>query len=558
MSDPGPNSVFNSGFGRRTFLKGSALTTGAFFINSKFTHLRLADEPSSPFTTPWAQPLAFTPYNVPLPAFEPLADVNFDNFQRYDELPAAHQYKVQICEALHCPHPQLAFSPSTTYNGMCPGPTFMMRYGQPVITRFENCMPPVMPSYGSCDVVTHVHNGHHAPESDGGPWDLYSPGIYKDHHWANVYASDLATGQPDSREAKGTLFYHDHCHDFTGANVYRGLAGFFLLFDNFDSGNENDTNPDAFRLPSGVPDGKRVRNRYDIPLVISDRRYDANGFLVFNTMEMDGQLGDKNLINGRVQPYFEVERRKYRFRILNSGISRFYDVWFSNGMTFQYIANDGNMIPAPMTLQNVKLGVAERADIVVDFSQLPATTTEIYLVNRMEQTNGRGPTGNTLPMNAAPKLLKLIIRPQTGIVDNSRVPTALRELPPMDVPVARTRDWHFDRSNGMWTVNGQLFDENRCDAACKIGTAEIWNFSTAGGWAHPVHNHMEEPRVLSRNGKSVVGTVMQGRKDAHPLYPGDEISVYIKFRDWLGKYPMHCHNLTHEDHAMMFRWDVVP
>jgi FtsP/CotA-like multicopper oxidase with cupredoxin domain len=159
-------------------------------------------------------------------------------------------------------------------------------------------------------------------------------------------------------------------------------------------------------------------------------------------------------------------------------------------------------------------------------------------------------------MSQAPKLLKLIIRPATGVVDNSRVPTTLRQLPEMNLPVARTRNWHFDRVNGMWTVNEKLFDENRCDALCKHGTAEIWNFSTAGGWAHPVHNHVEEPRNLSLNGKSVEGTTLQGRKDAHPLYPGDEISVYIKFRDWIGRYPMHCHNLIHEDHAMMFRWDM--
>lgn len=537
---------------RRTFVKGSALASGAFFVNSKFNHLKLAEEPTSPFTTPWMLPLAFTPYAVPLPTWQQLdPSPEIARFQRYSEFPATYQYKVQVCEALHCPHPQLAYSPHTTYGGTSPGPTFMMRYGQPVITRFENCMPPVMPSYGSCDVVTHVHNGHHAPESDGGPWDLYSPGLYKDVHWANIYA------RGDYREGKGTLFYHDHCHDFTGANVYRGLAGFFLLFDHLDSGNERDTNPDAFRLPSGVPDGRRVKNRYDIPLCIADRRYDQDGLLSFNTMEMDGLLGDKLLINGRIQPYFEVERRKYRFRVLNSGIARFVDVWFSNGMTFQYIGNDGNLLPAPMELDHVPLGVAERADIIVDFSQLPESTTEIYLVNRAEQVNGRGPTGNTLPMASSYKMLKLIIRPG-AVQDNSQVPTSLRPLPDMDWPVVAERSFHFDRSNGMWTVNGQLFDENRCDAACKINTAEIWHFSTAGGWAHPVHNHINEPRWLTRNGKSVAGTIYQGRKDAHPLYPGDQVSVYVKFSDFLGRYPMHCHNLTHEDHAMMFRWDIVP
>jgi len=416
------NRSFGGDFDRRSFVKGSALASGAFFINSKHNHLKLADNPSSPFTTPWVQPLAFSPYKVPLPSFAPLDPVpDFSRNQRYDEFPAVDFYRMQTCEVMCRSHPQLAMCAHTSYDGMVPGPTFMMRYGRPVMVRIENCCPAVMPSFGSCDIITHIHNGHHAPESDGGPWDLYSPGGYRDNHYPNIYSGG------DPLEAKGTLFYHDHCHDFTGPNVYRGLVGFFLLYDNLDSGNENDPNPDAFRLPSGVPDGKRVKNRYDIPIVLADRLYDQAGMLSFNTMEMDGILGDKYLVNGRVQPYFEVERRKYRFRILNSGISRFHDVWLSNGMTFQYIANDGNMLPAPMELNHVPLGVAERADIIVDFSQLPETTTELYLVNRAEQVNGRGPTGNTLPMATAPKMLKFIIRPG-AVADNSRVPTSLRSF----------------------------------------------------------------------------------------------------------------------------------
>ncbi len=547
------NGFLGQPVNRRTFVQGSALATGAFFINTKFSRSMLADVPTSPFTTPWVQPLAFAPYKIPIPFGQQYSTpINEANFQRFDEFRPQKFYEVNVCETMHRAHPQLAFSPHSSYDGMCPGPTFMMRYGEPVFTRINNCMPSVVQGFGSCDVITHVHNGHHAPESDGGPWDLYNPGCCHDHHWPNIYAGG------DELEAKGTLFYHDHCHDFTSQNVYRGMAGFFLLFDHRDSGNENDPNPDAFRLPSGVPDGKRVKNRYDIPLVFADRNYDANGMLTMDLMNMDGILGDKHLVNGRVQPYFEVERRKYRFRLLNSGISRYMDLWLSNGMAFQYLANDGNMITKPLTLQNVKLGVAERGDIVVDFSQLPASTTALYLVNRAEQTNGRGPTGNTLPMNQSHQLLKFIIRPETNVPDNSRVPTTLRALPAMDRPVVAERTWHLTRTNGMWTVNGNLFDQNRCDAACKIGTAEIWNFSTAGGWAHPMHNHCEEPRYLTYNGQPVAGTTHEARKDVHGMWPGESMSVYIKFRDWVGKYPMHCHNLIHEDHAMMVRWDIVP
>ena len=88
---------------RRGFVKGSALASGAFFINSKFNHLRLADEPASPFTTPWVQPLPFAPYKVPLPSFAPLDPLpDFSSLQRYDEFPAVDQYLVDVCETMAC------------------------------------------------------------------------------------------------------------------------------------------------------------------------------------------------------------------------------------------------------------------------------------------------------------------------------------------------------------------------------------------------------------------------------------------------------------------------
>jgi FtsP/CotA-like multicopper oxidase with cupredoxin domain len=545
---------------RRNFLKGSALATGAFFINSKFSRVRLAEEPTSPFTTPWVQPLRFPGYAVPLPSFQPLPGPPVDAamHQYYDQFTPQYRYDYTTCEALGCPHPQLGLSKLSTFCGCMPGPTFMMKYGVPALVRIRNCMPTTMQGFGSPETSTHVHNGHHASESDGYPGYGVNPGEFIDHHYANVCAGfSTDGGHGDPLEAKHTLWYHDHCLDFTSQNVYRGLAGFYLLFDDKDSGNELDPNPDAFRLPSGVPDGKRVRNRYDIPLMLIDMRFDQNGIQVMDVMNMDGHLGDKYTVNGIVQPYFEVERRKYRFRILDAGPSRFYDIWLSNSMEFQHIGNDGNLLPAPIPVNNVKLGVAERADIVVDFSQLPATTTEIYLVNRAEQTNGRGPSGNTLPMASAPKLLKFVIRPG-AVADGSRVPASLMPRPLLDLPVAQERNWHFDRSNGMWTVNGQLVDLSRCDAEIRRGTAEIWNISTAGGWAHPVHMHLEEYHILSYNGQSVAGTGLAGRKDVFALYPGDQMRIYMKFRDFVGKYVMHCHNVVHEDHAMMVRWDIVP
>jgi FtsP/CotA-like multicopper oxidase with cupredoxin domain len=106
-------------------------------------------------------------------------------------------------------------------------------------------------------------------------------------------------------------------------------------------------------------------------------------------------------------------------------------------------------------------------------------------------------------------------------------------------------------------VNNQLFDPNVSRATVVQGRPEIWHFDTNGGWAHPIHFHLEEGRVLSYNGKSVAGTTLGGRKDVLTLYDGDEMDVFVRFRDFLGRYVMHCHNTVHEDHAMMVRFDVV-
>ena len=537
---------------RRSFVAGSAGATGAFFINSRFSLAALGgDVPPSPPTTPFLEPLSFSRYATPLPTFAPLSPAPLlENFQRSAEFQPAFQYDIAVREILSRPHPQLALSRFSTYGGSAPGPTFMARYGQPNLVRFRNELPEQIQGFGSPEIITHLHNGNHGSESDGFPGEFYGPGYFKDHLYPNYPAGG------NYAEAKGTLWYHDHCMDFTAQNTYRGLSGFYLLFDQFDSGDETDPNPDAFRLPSGVPDGGRVKNRYDIPLLLSDRKFDPDGVLEMDPMDMDGYIGDKWLVNGKVQPYFDVERRKYRFRLLAAGPSRYWDLWFSNGMEFSIVGTDGNLLPTPIEAQRVLLGQGERNDIVVDFSQLPESTTAIYLVNRAEQLDGRGPQREPLPLAQSPRLLKLNIRPN-AVQDRSRIPTTMRPLPPISTTGVMRREWKFDRRNGMWTVNNNFFDPNVSRATVVQDRPEIWHFDTNGGWAHPIHFHMEEGRVLSYNGKSVSGTVLGGRKDVFTLYDGDEMDVYVKFRDFLGRYVLHCHNTVHEDHAMMVRFDIV-
>jgi FtsP/CotA-like multicopper oxidase with cupredoxin domain len=449
---------------------------------------------------------------------------------------------------------------------MTPGPTYHARYGEPILVRRVNDLPPVGISkvgFALPSTTSHLHNGHTASESDGNPQDWIDAGEFWDHHYGNFPSGG------DPREKLTTLWYHDHRLDFTAANVYAGLAGFYLLFDEQDSGDENDPNPAAWRLPSG---------KYDVPLLLHDVLFDVTGQVVFNAFLTDGWLGDQVTVNRRIRPYFQVERRKYRFRILNGGPSRFYQLFLSSGTPFIVITGDGNFQPEPVVAESIYLSVAQRVDVVIDFSQY-RVGEQIVLQNRLEQTNGRGPSGRLL--DPPDGILRFDVIDATG-PDPSRVPEYFRPLPPVDLhEVMFQRVWEFDYDGGLWTVNGLVFDPNRIDAGIEQGTAEIWTFRNAGNdWAHPIHCHFTEFLILEVNGKPFPSTYVQTtnkelikafgvsegvlsvfmggpRRDVATLLPGDEIKVFMRWKDFLGKHVMHCHNVVHEDHSMMIRWDIV-
>ncbi len=493
--------------------------------------------------------------------------------QQFDEFyPADGEnhdtYELHVEEKLHKFNPAYPEQPIWGYDGMYPGPTFHARYGRTVITRLFNELPQDHVGYGSPELSMHLHNLHTPSESDGFTGDYFSPikagptltgpGLYKDHCYPNVYAGydksreidPNAIGDP--REALGTLWYHDHTLDTTGANVVKGLAGFYLLFDEIDSGDENDISNQALRLPSGD---------YDVPLMFQDMRFDANGLQYYDQLSPEGVLGDRVVVNGKIKPFFNVARRKYRLRLLNGGPTRFYEFYLvHNGIVkpFIRVSNDGNLFKNPLMNQTkIRLGMAERGDIIVDFSAFPLGS-EVFLVNRLRQDDTRGPKDVRSPGD---QVLKFIVDRNPSAPDNSRVLTAttlMRDLPPIDLTeVVARRTWEFGRKNGVWTVNDQIFNVNSVSANPKKGTAEIWTLRNGGGgWSHPIHIHFEEGRILKRNG--VAPPVHErGRKDVYVLRPDETIEIFLRFRDFKGKYLMHCHNLVHEDHAMMVRWDIV-
>ncbi len=496
--------------------------------------------PVSPPTRPFIVPLPIPPVLQPVASLNPAP--NASSFQRYNDFPPQLFYEISAQEIQWSFHPDLPLNTMWGYNSMIPGPTIMARYGVPILVRMHNNLPANHVGWGLPSLATHLHNLHTGSESDGFPADYTDVGYYRDHHYPNYYAGG------DPSEMLSTLWYHDHRQDHTAENVTRGLTAFYLLFDNRDSGNENDTNPAALRLPSG---------KYDVPMVLHDRAFDSNGVQLFDLFNTDGIIGDKYTVNQVINPYFQVEPRKYRFRILNGGPSRFYQLFLSNGMQFIQITNDGDLLPAPIKVDSITLGVANRCDVVIDFSQVPFGSS-FYLVNRMEQLSGRGPSGNLL--TPGDQVMRFDVVLPLSAPDNSQVPGQLVPLPQIDLSkVAQQREWQFDYFNGSWLINGKVFDENRSDAQVQQGTSEIWTLRNMGtGWSHPIHIHFEQFRLLERNGKKIQpGTPEWSRKDTVILGPNDEVKLFIQFRDFTGRYVMHCHNVVHEDHSMMIRWDVV-
>jgi FtsP/CotA-like multicopper oxidase with cupredoxin domain len=159
------------------------------------------------------------------------------------------------------------------------------------------------------------------------------------------------------------------------------------------------------------------------------------------------------------------------------------------------------------------------------------------------------------------KLLKFVL--EERVEDPSRVPDVLRPFEPIPADLiaqATVRHFRYERSGGMWVINGELVDIDKPMVSPPLGAPELWTLiNNSGGWWHPVHTHLEFGRIISRNGMEPPLTGRDGiaKVDTVVLGPNDQAEVFFRFRDYPGPFVNHCHNLEHEDHAMMFRWDVV-
>ncbi len=510
---------------------------------------------------PVKQPVAAldpAPTECPNTAINPATGLPFEGrtrcHQAFNRFPPQKLFEVRQKIAKVFVSPDLPEQTLWGFDGIVPGPTYHVRYGEPILVRNFNDLPPVEQNggFGLPSVSTHVHNGHTPSESDGNPCDFFERGQFYDQHYPNVLAGFDSTHPPngDINEALSTLWYHDHRVDHTAQNVYKGLAGFFLLFNEFDTGDETT----GFHLPSG---------QFDVPIFLADKVFDSDGLLFFDLFNLDGILGDKFTVNGKIQPFFEVHPRRYRFRVLDGGPSRFYEIFLTDlndlnkKIPFWLIANDGNLLPKPVEVLSSRISVAERMDIIIDFSKFQPGTS-IFLENRLEQTDGRGPTDKILPAGQGDLLVRFdIVLPP--VPDNSQDPatiTKFYDLPDTTATPRVTRTFRFERQNGQWAINQKLMTCQEVRFRVKRNSVERWILqNNSGGWQHPIHIHFEEFQILSRNG-APPPIFEKSRKDVARLGFNEEIELFFRFRDFKGPFPLHCHNTVHEDHAMMLIWEI--
>jgi FtsP/CotA-like multicopper oxidase with cupredoxin domain len=210
-------------------------------------------------------------------------------------------------------------------------------------------------------------------------------------------------------------------------------------------------------------------------------------------------------------------------------------------------------------VKSVRIGVAERVDIIVDFASLPNNPSTLFLENRLEQKDGRAPTNDILRPGRGNKLVEFRIG--APLADNSVDPATAPELYSLPDKTAQplvTRTFRFERQNGQWAVNKRFMNCDRRRFRVKRNSVEKWILqNNSGGWQHPIHIHLEEFQILRRNGTAPrQNSVDNSRKDVVRLGFNEKIELFFRFRDFRGDFPMHCHNTIHEDHAMMMLFEV--
>jgi len=305
-----------------------------------------------------------------------------------------------------------------------------------------------------------------------------------------------------------------------------GMAGLFII---------DDDNAKKLDIPQeyGVD---------DIPLIIQDRRFFADGQFMYKQGMHDtmmGVTGDVRLVNGVIDPVLEVDPKLVRFRILNGSNARIYNLMFDGGYAFHQIASDSSLLPEPVSLKNFILATGERAEIVMDFSIMAGKT--VYLGDGMDKR----------------RLLKIKVR------NSQPKPASLpKTLVSIDdyagAKATNKRNFTLNMSMGFLGINEKQMKMDRIDEVVKKDTFEIWEIWNPSPRPHPFHVHGTGFKVLSRDGKAPLINET-GLKDTVLVYPREKVQIMVVFRHEAPAdrpYMYHCHILEHEDAGMMGQFTV--
>lgn len=344
--------------------------------------------------------------------------------------------------------------------------------------------PPGYPDAQSpVPIVMHLHGGEVESASDGNPnaWFTPSevmrgPAFVKSRY---IYAN---------QQSPATLWYHDHTLGITRQNVYAGLAGVYVVKDPND--------PNARALPSG---------QYDIPLVIQDKMFLDDGSLYFPTAGVNPDihpywgpefLGDTIVVNGKSWPNLNVERTRYRFRVINGSNARFYNLALSNGKPFTQIASDGGYLKSPVKLNKLLIAPGERAELLIDFSEL-APGAKVILTN-----DANAPFPNGLPVDplTTGQVMQFTVLP-TPKVTPPKLPTILNTIAKL-TPNMPTRTLTLNEAMGpggpvMVLLNGQTMDAPVTETP-RVGSTEIWEIVNMTADTHPIHLHLVQFQLQNR------------------------------------------------------------
>ncbi|WP_344949804.1 multicopper oxidase family protein [Actinomadura miaoliensis] len=477
------------------------------------------------------------------------------------------------------------------------------------------------PYRGPVPIVTHLHGGHTLQDSDGYPEAWYLPaarnipreyarvGSFYDRFRAESeqrfgvrWRPGSATFHYGNDQRATTLWYHDHALGMTRTNVYSGLAGFYLL-----RGGPSDLPDGVLPGPTpgvGDPRGKRC---FDIPIVIQDRSFYADGSLFYpNSRSFAGYpgpyipatdvppiwnpefFGNAMVANGRTWPVLPVEQRRYRLRFLNGCNSRFLILKIAAdpvarparaALSIWQIGSDGGFLPKPVRFEQLRIAPGNRCDTVIDFSKVPVGT-ELWLINEGPDTTiGRGAPGVDFPPanpQTTGQVLKFVVRPRSG-PDRSVPPDQLR-LPPFPSLGAAANTRRLVLTEEMSTVSNPTASPIRTllgtisasDTAVPrmwgdpvtespiLGATEIWALRNDTVEAHPIHLHQVQFQVVGRgpDGTAPPGPGDTGYLDTVTALPRQTTRIKARF-DIPGRFVWHCHMLEHEDNEMMRPYEVV-